>query len=760
MASSRKGFSARLPGRSVRVRLTVLLLSFTLIATSLTGMLIYRHTSRQLIADAWQQHETLLKAACSSINQQLEQLRSFSWQLSNDNSVQTLIALHKQDASSILEKQKLIARLLQMQAFSNTICDIGIYLNNLDQIVTSKSSSNSEDFYEYMEHITLRTMQAELQRTSSSKLCMFVGVDSVRRIMSSEKVLVFMSALPINAPSGKDFAFFHLQGSKVASFLTESQSSFMLLADNEGNALLGVTNDLTGALCKTYMENHASTIRYNGQEYGVLAMETDAQGLYCMAIMPFTQMFAQATEIRSLTMLIMGVCMLTGLLSATFFIKRMYAPLENLLQSIRQMGHALPHAGKADEYKLLDDAIHLISEENHTLSLSNQEVNRLLKNNLLGEWMEGRLKRNAVESLQQAQIILPYDRVQAAVIELSIRDAERLREAIGQNLADWVEEQQHTTDYGALAVWCAQRLDGCLLITFNIAADHPNPEWIYRYLEDCHARFSQLVSCQIGVGRSYHLEHISDSLVEAMLALRNGEQLGERNIYYAEEISMEPDTEYSLAAEQRLTNLVLGGQRDEVAAFLRTLGQSENGSYVLRGKLVQALLFTARRIAWQAGVNDSFAQQVEAAQAQLNEAPLSARAMEQLQAIYSALMDQLKVNASTQEEKLYARLMAYVQQEYVHNISLDTASEALSLSPSYIGLIFRKVGSTSFLKALNDIRVSKAKELLQNTELTIHEIGESVGVENQNTFIRMFKKAEGITPGQYRMAILHTEEQN
>ena len=131
--------------------------------------------------------------------------------------------------------------------------------------------------------------------------------------------------------------------------------------------------------------------------------------------------------------------------------------------------------------------------------------------------------------------------------------------------------------------------------------------------------------------------------------------------------------------------------------------------------------------------------------------------MEQLQAIYSALMDQLKVNASTQEEKLFARLMAYVQQEYVHNISLDTASEALSLSPSYIGLIFRKVGSTSFLKALNDIRVSKAKELLQ---LTIHEIGESVGVENQNTFIRMFKKAVGITPGQYRMAILHTEEQN
>ena len=96
--------------------------------------------------------------------------------------------------------------------------------------------------------------------------------------------------------------------------------------------------------------------------------------------------------------------------------------------------------------------------------------------------------------------------------------------------------------------------------------------------------------------------------------------------------------------------------------------------------------------------------------------------------------------------------MDYLLREYQNDISLDTASAALSLSPSYIGLIFRKVGGTSFLRMLTDLRISKAKSLLCETQLTVREVGAMVGIENQNTFIRMFKKSEGITPGQYLVA--------
>ena len=126
--------------------------------------------------------------------------------------------------------------------------------------------------------------------------------------------------------------------------------------------------------------------------------------------------------------------------------------------------------------------------------------------------------------------------------------------------------------------------------------------------------------------------------------------------------------------------------------------------------------------------------------------------LQQLSTVFDTIMEALPSNASSQEKILYQKLMDYLLREYQNDISLDTASAALSLSPSYIGLIFRKVGGTSFLRMLTDLRISKAKSLLCETQLTVREVGAMVGIENQNTFIRMFKKSEGITPGQFRVA--------
>ena len=91
---------------------------------------------------------------------------------------------------------------------------------------------------------------------------------------------------------------------------------------------------------------------------------------------------------------------------------------------------------------------------------------------------------------------------------------------------------------------------------------------------------------------------------------------------------------------------------------------------------------------------------------------------------------------------------------------LETVSEALSMSPSYIGLLFRRVAGTSFLKYLTDARIAETKRLLLTTDLTLREIGQKVGIENQNTLIRTFKKTEGITPGQFRMANSSIHSQN
>ena len=56
--------------------------------------------------------------------------------------------------------------------------------------------------------------------------------------------------------------------------------------------------------------------------------------------------------------------------------------------------------------------------------------------------------------------------------------------------------------------------------------------------------------------------------------------------------------------------------------------------------------------------------------------------------------------------------------------------------------------------------MEETRRLLKETDLTLREIGERVGIENQNTLIRTFKKAEGVTPGQYRGANQAMDSQN
>ncbi|MNI94118.1 HTH-type transcriptional regulator YesS [compost metagenome] len=57
---------------------------------------------------------------------------------------------------------------------------------------------------------------------------------------------------------------------------------------------------------------------------------------------------------------------------------------------------------------------------------------------------------------------------------------------------------------------------------------------------------------------------------------------------------------------------------------------------------------------------------------------------------------------------------------------------------------------TNFSDYLIQYRMTMAKKWLIETDLKISEIAERVGYKIPQNFIRIFRKAEAITPGQYR----------
>lgn len=98
------------------------------------------------------------------------------------------------------------------------------------------------------------------------------------------------------------------------------------------------------------------------------------------------------------------------------------------------------------------------------------------------------------------------------------------------------------------------------------------------------------------------------------------------------------------------------------------------------------------------------------------------------------------------------QMIAFIQQNYHHDVSLTQLAEHMGLSPSYISYLFKKYTNHNFKDYLNLYRVSKAKELMAaSPDLKVIEIAMKVGCNHTGTFIRMFKKYEGISPGQFAL---------
>lgn len=107
------------------------------------------------------------------------------------------------------------------------------------------------------------------------------------------------------------------------------------------------------------------------------------------------------------------------------------------------------------------------------------------------------------------------------------------------------------------------------------------------------------------------------------------------------------------------------------------------------------------------------------------------------------------------DDKKYDRTMAnkminYIQENYVKDISLNDISEHFNMSTSYLSTMFKYYTGQNFKEYLNLCRVKAAKEIMQKeSNLRINEIATRVGCSGAVTFIRMFKKYEGLSPGQY-----------
>lgn len=103
----------------------------------------------------------------------------------------------------------------------------------------------------------------------------------------------------------------------------------------------------------------------------------------------------------------------------------------------------------------------------------------------------------------------------------------------------------------------------------------------------------------------------------------------------------------------------------------------------------------------------------------------------------------------TTDQKL-GEIQSYLEKNYMQPCSLEKLSKQFYMSKYYLSREFKQRYGEGISSYLTKLRITRAKELLRFSDMSISEIASSCGVNDSNHFLKTFKKVEGVTPTEYR----------
>lgn len=109
-----------------------------------------------------------------------------------------------------------------------------------------------------------------------------------------------------------------------------------------------------------------------------------------------------------------------------------------------------------------------------------------------------------------------------------------------------------------------------------------------------------------------------------------------------------------------------------------------------------------------------------------------------------------KVDASEASSFIVNSALRYIETRYAEKISLSDVADKIFVSQWYLSKLLNKSTGKTFYDLVNSARINKAKELLKDPSLKVHEISEMVGFNDVAHFSRVFKRLESMTPKEYR----------
>ena len=123
-----------------------------------------------------------------------------------------------------------------------------------------------------------------------------------------------------------------------------------------------------------------------------------------------------------------------------------------------------------------------------------------------------------------------------------------------------------------------------------------------------------------------------------------------------------------------------------------------------------------------------------------------------LRSICETIIKSQSRESSTYAKNLVDRVKGHIRKNIFNpdHITLPFIADMVHFNPSYLSRLFKKVTNVSISDYIMECKLTQAKHLLADSDAKIQDIAENLGYTSQSNFARVFKKATGMTPNDFR----------
>lgn len=732
-------------------------------------MLVLFQSQNLLSSEVIRSNKALLNQVKQSLDNQFKDIKRMGLQLSLDPKVIKYVNQAEFTSSQVkIDTLDLITSLRSYAASNGDITDLYVYMKKQHFAVTTSTMNQDELLFQLL-HAGNPDMTFQKWQDSVEEI--YFG----NFLQLAKDDMVYLQSLPIqNADEAPATLVVMLNAERLKAAISNiqlAQAGTVLILDSDNKPLMTAgesehVSDIDFAQI-TASEGSFSQ-QWDKEEVTVSYVSSVENDWKYVSIVPTKIYSAKVDQLRSWIYAGLFMCIFVGGPMSVWLTRRHYMPLRRMVDMVSPKVKSNMQ-GIRDEFLLLQSFMSENAAFQDTANSTIQKQQNVLRSHFLARLLKGRVESGSALSQSIASFDLRFETNRFAVLlfhigdfaplfsDSSARDAESKLQYVYYIVTNITEEligRKHTV--------FTTEVDG--MIAFLVNIQHEDEAQAKQELIEVAQEAQEIIQGKFYIQLTIGISDIHPALAgiphgfdEALEALEYKFVIGPSQIIPFDRIKR-PKNElyYPLDMERQLINHIRTGQYEEAMEAVSELIVTNVSDGTLSLQLGKLLMFELIGTILKAiehldqGPNE-LAVEKHALIKQLTQCESFAEIEDEIYKFLKTVCDYVDSKKKSHNTNLKDHVLRYIDENLADmDLSLTSLSLKFEVNAPYLSRFIKEQSGETFIDYVNKQRVGLAKQLMLDTEDTITEITTKVGFSNSNTFIRVFKRYEGITPGQFR----------